>query len=123
MLEAAAKPAPGDQPGEAEQIEAGAGPDILGAERQAGPDGEPVEPDIGDAVELGLESKDEAGAQGAMPLARASDAADAGAMKCGGGTLALAGLDGPAVPEDGEPLAALRSAADPRFPSRTAAAW
>src|SRR4029077_3792670 len=105
VLEAAAKPAPGDRPGEAEQIEARAWPDILRAEREASADGEPIEPDIGDAVELGLEAKDQAGAQRAMPLARASDAADAGAMKCCGGTLALARLDGAAVPEDGEPLA------------------
>jgi hypothetical protein len=105
MLEAAAKPTPGDQPGEAEQIEARARPDVLGTERQAGADGEPIQPDIGDAVELALKSKGEAGAERAMPLARASRAADAGAMERGGGALTLASLYGPAVPEDGEPLA------------------
>ncbi len=51
MFESPAKPAPGNEPRQAQQVEARAGPDILHADIHAGADGNLVEAFIGQAVD------------------------------------------------------------------------
>ena len=99
------RPPPRDQPRELQQVEARARPDVLAAELHARLNRQTIQPDIGDAVMLRLQAEGEIAAERPVELARAADAADAGAMEGRGRALTRAGLDGPAVPEDGEPFA------------------